>query len=98
MTVTQFGPFTVVKGDVSTSLNVVAGDTVQTVSTGVVSFARVLGRTFSADGDDWATPADFPAPGLRKHSLIVRFGNGPWHQGGTTAIIAVPLGESGEVR
>jgi len=97
MTVTQAGPFTVVKGDVATGLNVLAGDTVQTVSEGVVSFARVVGRTFSADGDDWKTPDDFPAPGLRKHSLIVRFGSGPWHQGGTTATITVPLGESGQV-
>jgi hypothetical protein len=97
MATTQNGPFSVSAGDVSTGVNVLAGDTVQTIATGVVSFARVIGRTFSADGDDWATPDDFPAPSLRKHSLLVRFGGGPWHQGGTTAVIPVPVGESGEI-
>jgi hypothetical protein len=67
------------------------------VATGWVSFARVRGRTFSADGDDWSTPPDFPAPNCRKHSLILKFGGGPWLQGGTDKTIDVPSGESGEV-
>jgi hypothetical protein len=91
------GPFTVVAGDVATPVNVLAGDTVQTIAGGLVSFARVVGRTFSADGEDWRADNDFPAPALRKHSLIARFGGGPWHQGGIDAQIPVPLGESGQL-
>ena len=97
MATTQYGPFPVFAGDVATGLNVLPGDTVQTIATGVVSFAHVTGRTFSADGNDWATPNDYPAPELRMHSLIARFGAGPWHQGGTTAQIPVPIGKSGEM-
>src|SRR5438094_964977 len=97
MPVFRSGPFPVSKGDVLTGVVVQATDTVLTISTGTVSFARVVGRTFDANGDDWSTPSDFPAPNCRKHSLIVRFGSGPWHQGGTDRIMLVPIGESGEI-
>ena len=44
-----------------------------------------------ADGDFYATPASYPAPKLKKNSLIWRVGN-TWHQGGvnkaTTALAA----------
>lgn len=91
------GPFPVSKGDVLTGLIVQGGDVLNTIATGWVSFARVVGRTFDADGDNWSTPSDFPASHLRKHSLIVKFGGGPWYQGGKNKTITVPIGESGEV-
>ena len=97
MAPTRFGPFPVSKDDVLTGVIVQGGDTLNTIATGWVSFARVVGRTFDADGDDWSTPSDFPAPHLRKHSLIVKFGGGPWYQGGKDKTITVPIGESGEV-
>ena len=97
MATTRFGPFPVSKGDVLTGVNVQGEDQLQTIATGWVSFARVIGRTFDADGDDWSTPPDFPAPLLKKHSLIVKFGGGPWYQGGKDKAITVPAGESGEV-
>jgi hypothetical protein len=97
MATSRSGPFPVSKGDVLTGVIVQGGDMLRTISTGWVSFARVLGRTFDADGDDWSTPSDFPAPQLRKHSLIVKFGGGPWYQGGKDKTVTVPIGESGEV-
>jgi hypothetical protein len=96
-TTTQYGPFPVSKGDVPTNIYVQAGDTLNVTATGWVSFARIVGQSFDADGDDWRTPADFPAPSLRDHSLILRVGAGPWRQGGTNKSITVVPGESGEV-
>jgi hypothetical protein len=99
MATTTLGPFPVSQGDVLTGMIVQSGDTLRTLATGWVSFARVIGQSHDADGDDasWITPADFPAPALRKHSLIVKFGGGPWFQGGKDQTLTVPLGESGEV-
>jgi hypothetical protein len=41
------------------------------------------------------TPSNYPAPNLRKNSLILKIGNGgEWHQGGTdTSFIAETSGE-----
>ena len=35
----------------------------------------------SADGEDQAAPSDYPAPNLRKNSLVVRIGD-VYYQGG----------------
>jgi hypothetical protein len=48
----------------------------------------------NADGDDWWTPSDYPAPELRHNSLFVGVG-GLWYQGGTDKTF-VPL-EDGEL-
>ncbi len=68
MATTTFGPFPVSKGDVLTGIGVQAGDMVRTISTGWVSFARILGQSFDADGCDWQTPADTP----RRNCAITR--------------------------
>jgi hypothetical protein len=97
MSISRFGPFPVSKGDVLTGIIVQPNDEVVTIATGWVSFARVIGQTFDANGNDWTTPSDYPAPTLRDHSLIVRFGGGPWFQGGTDATLMVPIGGGGEI-
>jgi len=82
--VTRHGPFTVVSGQVSTGVRVDPGDEVRTISRGVVDFGAVLGigaPILSADGEDAPTPADYPAPHLRKNSLVVEIDERR-HQGG----------------
>lgn len=55
MAITKFGPYPVSKGDVLTNLGIQGGDKVHILSTELVSFVRVLGRSFGANGDDWET-------------------------------------------
>jgi hypothetical protein len=87
----QFGPFGVLKGAVRTNVVVYAGDTVRTISEGVIDFGgAVLGGgapLLDANGDSWPTPPHYPAPALRKNSLICGVG-GAWYQGGTDASFA----------
>ena len=94
----QFGPFAVVGGEVSTGVTVQGGDTVRVVGEGLVDFGGALlgagAPILTADGDSWSTPASYPAPSLRKNSLICRVGS-RWYQGGVDKMF-VP-GESGEV-
>lgn len=87
MATKQYGPFGVVGGDVSTGVFVQAGDEVRTISEGIVDFGA--GNPFglgapmlNADGDSWSTPSSYPAPALRKNSLICKVGT-RWYQGGT---------------
>jgi hypothetical protein len=84
----QFGPFGVLKGQVRTNVIVYAGDTVRTISGGVIDFGGgFLGGgapLLDANGDSWPTPPNYPAPSLRKNSLICGVG-GAWYQGGTDA-------------
>src|SRR2546425_421842 len=103
------GPFFVVGGEVSTGVFVKPGDKLQTLSTGFVNFGgAVLGigaPILPADGDNWETPSDYPAPQLKKNSLIFRIrpsgAEAPpftWFQGGTNATVLIPPGaNSGEV-
>jgi hypothetical protein len=71
--------FKILSGELFTRVPVEAGDAVHVVATGKISFGGEVFRLFSwrigapeldADGDDWATPAGYPAPGKRKNSLI----------------------------
>jgi hypothetical protein len=98
MPTTRYGPFGVVGGEVSTGVTVQAGDTVRTVSEGLVDFGgAVIGfgaPILSADGDSWSTPPNYPAPSLRKNSLICRVGS-RWYQGGVDK--SFTPGEGGEV-
>lgn len=93
-----YGPFGVVGGEVATGVIVQAGDTVRTESEGLVDFGgAVIGfgaPILNADGDSWSTPAGYPAPSLRKNSLICRVGP-RWYQGGTSK--SFTPAESGEV-
>jgi hypothetical protein len=81
----QYGPFSVVGGDVHTGVTVLAGDTVRVTSDGLVDFGGGVGGIgapkLNADGDTAATPTDYPAPALRKNSLICKVG-AIWYQGG----------------
>jgi hypothetical protein len=71
---------------VKTSLTTQAGKIIKTASSGIVDFGgAVLGvgaPKLNADGDSSPTPSNYPAPNLRKNSLIVRIGD-RWYQGGT---------------
>lgn len=86
---TTHGPFNVVNREVNTRVYVRRGAAVRIRATGVVDFGgAVLGvgaPVLTADGDDWATPSNYPAPDLRKNSLICRVG-GNWYQGGTDKV------------
>lgn len=79
---------TVVGGDVDCGLDAAVGDTVEISAQGTVDFGgAVLGLgapKLDANGDDQPTASDYPAPGLRKNSLIWRIGDSPWLQGRTS--------------
>jgi hypothetical protein len=98
VTFREFGPWGVLKGETATGVHVQAGDTVRVVSDGLIDFGGApLGigaPILDANGDSWSTPADYPAPSLRKNSLICRVGP-LWYQGGTDAVFRP--GDSGEV-
>lgn len=98
MATKQHGPFGVVGTDVSTGVFVQAGDTVRTVSEGLVDFGGALigigAPILDADGDSWSVPASYPAPALRKNSLICKVGS-RWYQGGRDKSF-IP-GEDGEI-
>lgn len=91
------GPFPIQGPEVPTGIFVDAGDSIRTISTGTVNFCIInpLGPTRDADGEtDYETPRNYPAPGLKKNSLICRIGN-RYYQGGIDKTFTV--GESGEV-
>ncbi len=82
------GPFKVSKRRVNTRIPVLAGDRIRTLSTGlldlggaVLGFGQVI---LDADGDSAPVPPGYPAPSLRKNSLICGVGT-TWHQGGVNA-------------
>ena len=72
--------------------------TVQTLATGIVNFGGGIGGWFepvlTADGDPVSAPGDYPAPPLRKNSLICQIA-GRWFQGGRDASFTSPV--SGEL-
>lgn len=98
MATKQYGPFGVVGAEVATGIQVQAGDIVRTVSEGLVDFGgAILGGgapILNADGDSWSTPGSYPAPSLRKNSLICKVG-ARWYQGGTDKTFTPS--ESGEI-
>jgi hypothetical protein len=98
MATKQYGPFGVIGADVSTGVFVQAGDIVRTISEGLVDFGgAVLGAgapILDANGDSWSTPSSYPAPALRKNSLICKVGT-KWYQGGTDK--SFTPGEDGEI-
>jgi hypothetical protein len=61
------------------------GSTISTHATGRIDFGGAVvggGKVITdANGDDFPTPSDYPAPDLRKNSLFVRIG-GERYQGG----------------
>lgn len=80
------GPFYVNRSLVITPLTAKQGDRIEIQSSGIVDFGgAVLGvgaPKLNADGDSQKTPANYPAPNLRKNSLVVKIGSN-WYQGGT---------------
>jgi hypothetical protein len=77
--------FSVRDSEVTTGLTIRAGSTVRVLASGLIDFGgAVLGfgaPILTADGDDAPTPSDYPAPELRKNSLICKVGS-RWYQGG----------------
>ena len=83
------------------------GETLLVRSTGLVDFGAGwfggLGAPIlTADGDAYTTPGDYPAPSLRKNSLVVEVrpaggGESQFFQGGTNTDILIPPGVSGQV-
>jgi len=88
MTVNRFGPFTVLGAPSATRIAVRAGETIQTLPRGIVGFGGGIGGwlepNLTADGDPVTAPPDYPAPPLRKNSLICEIG-GRFFQGGTNS-------------
>lgn len=69
---------------VNTGIFIKKGTTVQVIASGDIDFGTTLGIAapiLDADGDDWQVPPDYPAPQLRKNSLICQIGS-KWYQGG----------------
>ena len=83
---TTYGPLSVGNKEINTELTIQAGSKVRIQASGTVDFGGAflgMGQVIrDADGDDWSTPSDYPAPDLRKNSLICKVG-GQWYQGGT---------------
>ena len=84
-TSTEYGPFLVARERVNTGVHVDAGAIVQTSATGLLdlggAFLGAGAPILDANGDNWATPQNYPAPHLRKNSLIWQVGD-RWYQGG----------------
>ncbi len=85
MSTSVHGPFPVSTRRVNTGVLVNVGDTIRTTSTGLLDLggavAGVGAPILDADGDDWSVPPNYPAPNLRKNSLICKTGS-TWYQGG----------------
>jgi len=106
MSTQVFGPFTVgVRGGrgntrVRTGITVQPKDLITTYSTGLVDFGgAVLGigaPILDADGDDWTTPSNYPAPDQRKNSLLVQV-DSKYFQGGKNKTLTIPSDVSGEL-
>ena len=103
MTETEFTA-RVVNRRVPTGLYVQPGERIEIRSTGVIHFggpfSYLVPTILSADGDNHRTPADYPAPNLRKNSLVlqVMVTSGRWNfQGGVSTSWQVPPGVHGEL-
>jgi hypothetical protein len=82
-----YGPFAVSNAELTTGIVVGAGSTVRVMASGLVDFGGglVVGApVLGPDGDSWSTPADYPAPALRKNSLICKVSS-RWYQCGQDA-------------
>jgi len=91
------GPYTVVGPDVHTGITVTSGKVIDIHAGGLVNFGGAIfgigAPILDANGDNEITPSDYPAPDLRKNSLIVEIG-GKFYQGGTDKrIISTTSGE-----
>ena len=75
MTTNTHGPFVVSTRPVRTGIIVGQNESIQIRSSGRVDFGGgflgLLAPVLDADGDNHPTPSDYPAPALRKNSLIV---------------------------
>jgi hypothetical protein len=90
----------VVGREVRTTIEVRDGDRVDVDASGTVDFggavAGIGAPVLEADGDDWDTPAGYPAVLLRKNSLILGLRSSfdatttTWFQGGTHAGFTAP--------
>lgn len=101
MPIRRFEPITVIGHPIRTFLEVRNGDLVEVRATGTVNFGGgILGigaPVLGPDGDNWTTPPDYPAPALRKNSLIIGirsltypFGT-LWMQGGNNRSFRCPI-------
>jgi hypothetical protein len=92
-----YGPFGVVNREVSTGIHVATGDEVLTQSTGEIDFGGgFLGGgapVLDADGDNYPTPPDYPAPRMLKNSLIVRVAATPYQGGVNVTFVSNEEGE-----
>src|SRR6266516_3778734 len=86
-----FGPFKVVKTAKPTKIMVAVGDDIGVMSNGEVDFGAGKGNILgvgapilNANGDNAPTPGNYPAPSLRKNSLICMIGSS-FFQGGVAA-------------
>ena len=97
---TEYGPFSVSREMVNTSVNIERGNVVVIRSEGLLDLGgAVLGigaPVLDANGDNWVTPLDYPAPQLRKNSLIWKVGD-QWYQGGVDTTPGVECSTSGEL-
>jgi hypothetical protein len=84
----HLGPFGISNNVISTDLLIHAGWIVRTSSYGSIDFggavAGIGAPKLDADGDSSPTPPNYPAPELRKNSLICKVGS-LWYQCGTNA-------------
>src|SRR2546426_604118 len=82
--------FRVSSGEVNTGIFISPGTAVPITSWGLVDFGgAVLGLgapILNADGDNSTTPADYPAPALKKNSLICKVGTVLMQCGTSTTI------------
>ena len=81
-------------GPVDTGLAIHRGDRVETIAFGAMFFGGAVLNLFNplltADGDPVLAPPDYPAPHLRKNSLICQIA-GQFFQGGTNAAFVSPV-------
>jgi len=94
----QSGPYTVGDRVIYTRAEIEAGSTVHITASGLVDFGGAFlgtGQVIKdAEGDDWQAPDDYPAPDLKKNSLICKVGN-LYYQGGVDTYFT-PM-ETGEL-
>lgn len=97
MATIALGTFTVTGPIQRTYIQLRGGDVVRVRATGEVNFGGgllgILAPVLPPDGDNHPTPSHYPAPRLRKNSLILGVhlhgGGTVWHQGGRTASFTV---------
>lgn len=80
------GPFTVSTGPVNTGIIINPPDTVRVISSGLLNIGYIFPNDRWLDADGWKDTADknYPAPLLRKYSLVCQLGSDCF-QGGTNA-------------